>query len=125
MRIVSRRKVLLDTLIELVGIKAGLGLVHDHAIELLEASYESIIKEGFIVLGGPSTWWRAPADHVVTVRAEEFELDFVHIMYGVGALPDVRLPTKLLVDYAKAHPQHFPSSSNVEFYEYISSIDLA
>jgi HJR/Mrr/RecB family endonuclease len=125
MRVVNRQKVLLDTLIELVGIKAGLGLGDGHTIEVLEASYESIEKEGFIVLGGPSAWWRAAADHVVAVRAEELELDFVHIMHGIGALPDARLPMKVIIDYVRAHPQRSPSSWNMDFYEYVSNLDSA
>lgn len=100
MRIISTSQALLDTLIELVGIKSGLVLSREHLIQILEQTYNNV-DQIVPVLGGSSEWWQGNLDKGVAIRAEEIEANFVLAMYSIGAIPDYRTSDQLLINYIR------------------------
>jgi hypothetical protein len=86
---------LLDSLIELVGIKSGLVLRREDAIRLLE-------QEGDQASGlRPEPWWHGDPAEWVRVRAEELEADYTHVLYMVGALPDSRSSSDIVAQHVR------------------------
>jgi restriction system protein len=111
MRIVNSRLDMLDSLTELVGIKSGLVLSRENIMEFLEQTFEGVNEITF-VLGGSSKWWNGDPDDMVLVRAEEFEANFILVMYRIGAIPDCRVPYSLLIDYIRKNANKLGINSN-------------
>ena len=74
MHVWSPRQHLIDNLIDLVSIKAGLTLSEGKAIEFLND-----LTEG---------WWLGDKEEVIRIDMLDFEQAFIHLMYKVGALND-------------------------------------
>jgi len=89
-------------LIELAGIKSGLAVGRDEAIALLEGGWPGLASHPEDLLYAPSQWWRGDPDDVVRIRAEELELDHVHLLFGLGAIKDTRTSADLILEYLEA-----------------------
>lgn len=93
MHIWSPRQQLIDNLIDLVGIKAGLTLSESKAIDFL-----SDISDG---------WWEGDKKEVIRLDMLEFEESFIHLMYKVGALESQRDLTGVVIDYVEQNFELF------------------
>ena len=100
MRIIASRRSLIDSLVEIVGIKSGLLLSRDRLTTILDQTYDSV-DDIALVLGGSRKWWEGDEAGIVAVRAEEYEANFVLAMHSIGAIPDRRPPYQLLVDFVR------------------------
>jgi len=106
MRIVNKRGVMIDSLIELVGIKAGVALDEDRLTAILESGFDQKAQNAFI-LGGPQHWWQGDRDEMVFVRAEEIEFDFLFALRYLGAIPDLQDTTRMTAEFARNHASDY------------------
>lgn len=72
MHVTSPRQHLIDNLIDLVGIKAGLILSESKAIEFLDD-----LTEG---------WWLGEKEKIIRIDMADFEKAFIHLMFKIGAI---------------------------------------
>lgn len=93
MHIWSPRQHLIDNLIDLIGIKAGLALSESKALGFL-----SDISEG---------WWEGEKEEVIRIDMIDFEEAFIHLMYKVGALENDRDLTGVVIDYVEQNLEQF------------------
>lgn len=100
MRIWGTRHSLLDTLLEIIGIKPGLLLPEDRLVAILDQTHDSV-DEVALILGGSQKWWQGEPEGIVGIRAEELEANFILAMHSIGAIPDRRVPYELVVDFVR------------------------
>jgi len=67
MRMVNKRGVMIDSLIELVGIKAGVALDEDRLAAILEGGSDQEAQNA-LILGGPQRWWQGDRKTSATGR---------------------------------------------------------
>jgi hypothetical protein len=91
-----------DSLIEIVGIKAGLVIASGDLVDVLDHELAKSNEDSWYY--SPCEWLHAPPGQWVRVRAEEFESLIIRVMHAIGALPDPLPPNQLLFDYAQRHP---------------------
>ena len=115
MRVVTSVQGLIDTLIELVGIKSGLAITEDELFAILERAYAATEIEP----GDSDRWWEAPRDSGLAPRAEEIETDFLLVMRGVGAIPDTRTPMELAINWVG---EHAPREHGESFEDYVQRV---
>ena len=84
---------LFDSVTEAAGVRAGLILTESHLRKVLSSTH----------VDETDRWWDRPTDSWVRLRAEEVEQLMVDAMYGVGAVPDNRGPTIMLMHFVKAN----------------------
>lgn len=87
MHIWSPRQHIIDNLIDLVGIKAGLNLSESKARGLLDD-----LSDG---------WWEGDKEEVIRIDMLDFEETFIHLMYKVGFLQNERDLTGVVIDFVE------------------------
>jgi hypothetical protein len=90
---------LIDTIIELVGIKSGLALTEGRLIKILNKNYDN--SDAPFVLGGATKWWLGDRTGNLSLRGEELEADFLLVMHQVGALSEGKYPSQLVYEFVK------------------------
>lgn len=93
MHIWSPRQHLVDNLIDLVGIKAGLTLSESKALGLLND-----LSEG---------WWEGNKEELIRIDMLDFEEAFIHLMYKVGYLQNERDLSGVVIDFVEKNLAHF------------------
>ena len=87
MHIWSPRQHLIDNLVDLVSIKAGLSLSESKALDLL---YD--LSDG---------WWGGDKEEVIRIEMLHFEEAFIHLMYKVGFLQNERGLSGVVIDFVE------------------------
>jgi len=119
MRVTNKRQYFIDAMLELIGIKSGLGIFEDKMV--------SILEEDFTALEESSYWWKGDRLEIVSMRAEEYESYFIVIMNKIGAIPDRKSPSELVFKFCKQHGEYFKFDKKdlILFVKEVSKLDMA
>lgn len=93
MHIRSPRQALIDNLIDLVSIKAGLLISESRAFEFL-----SELAPG---------WWEGERKEIIRIEVGEFEEAFIVLMYNIGAIHDKEDLTDKVLKYVMNNYEKF------------------
>src|SRR5262245_51653734 len=99
MAIFNTRRYFLDTLVETLGSKSGLGITVQEALDLLRRDPPA---EG---------WWDGDLDEEVRVRPEELEDVYIHLLHAAGGVADTRGAMELAFEYCRQHDIRVPDDS--------------
>ncbi len=92
----------LDTIGDMVMLKAGLALTSNDIVRLLDRDLARTNERDWWY--SPRPWLHSPPDAWVRIRAENLESVVVRVMYLVGALPTPENQKQLLFRFANNHP---------------------
>jgi hypothetical protein len=100
MAVFNTRRYFLDTLVETLGIKSGLGITVPEALDLLRRD-----QPGW-------NWWDGDRDERVRVRPEEFEDVYIHLLHATGGIADTRGSMEVVFEYCRRHDIRVPDDSS-------------
>jgi len=98
---------------DLIGIKSGFVLTEEQFIELLEATHKDLEQARFL-LRGTNKWWQGDKDEFVSIRVENIEANIIYVMYSLGAIPDRRTSSDILINFIKK--QGIDSRTEYEYF---------
>ncbi|QDT55584.1 Restriction endonuclease [Caulifigura coniformis] len=93
MHVTRVRQYFLDTIVELTGIKAGVGVTVPKAVSLLKKRTESNV----------TPWWSGDPLDVIRLEGGEVESGLVLLLHRVGAISEPLDSIGLLIRFVRAH----------------------